>query len=366
MNKSLRLTGIDLCRGFALYGVILLHSDEGLSETPTGWNNIIHFVEFAVPFFLATSFYLSVNKLWSGGSYKLSARLKRLVIPYVAWTLIYVTYKFLKFIIDRDPNHIEEVLKDPTGTIFLGTAGFHLYFLPLVVVGSILIKLLDDRIKSHFFDLKKASFLFLVSIVLYQLTIASGNAYSLESQAAFQEILNYQNFGILAQPIRVLLVFLFWSFRCLVYITIALVVAQLNPHLAPYFRNRENWWAIAFIGAFFILGLSGESVPESIREVFLGYSALGAGICLSPFLKDDRHILKHLGICSFGIYLIHLLILDVFQITIYRLPGFNVASLQQSIVYFLLLSLSVLLLSWAIADRLMQHRWVSKILFGTR
>ncbi len=65
-NQKKRLLGIDLFRGIAAYGVVLIH---GLGEIPRNENALLisnFFVAFCVPFFLATSFYFSIKLVHLG------------------------------------------------------------------------------------------------------------------------------------------------------------------------------------------------------------------------------------------------------------------------------------------------------------
>ena len=150
MEKKLRLTGVDMFRGIAVYAVVILHSDEGISVHPPIWEFIVKFSNFAVPFFLATSFYLAIKKLYiSGSKYKLKPRLSRLLIPYGFWTLVYLLYKALKYLVDNELDRLNSLFQDPVALIFLGGAAFHLYFLPLLFAGTINVKISELLIKNN-------------------------------------------------------------------------------------------------------------------------------------------------------------------------------------------------------------------------
>ena len=137
MEKKLRLTGIDLLRGIATYAVVILHSDEGIVVEPPGWAAVVQFSGFAVPFFLATSFYLATDRLYvSDRPSNLKLRLTRLLIPYGFWSIIYILQKIVKYALKNDFDKLLELFQDPIALIFFGGAAFHLYFLPLLLAGT--------------------------------------------------------------------------------------------------------------------------------------------------------------------------------------------------------------------------------------
>ncbi|MEL6495598.1 MAG: acyltransferase family protein [Cyanobacteria bacterium J06623_7] len=96
MSKTTRLNGIDLCRGLAAFAVILVHSGDETWGVPIAEAAIRfrHLFYFAVPFFLAASFYFGTKKLplvldasfWQ-------KKFKRIILPYLFWSLFYVVMK---------------------------------------------------------------------------------------------------------------------------------------------------------------------------------------------------------------------------------------------------------------------------------
>ena len=64
MSKATRLVGIDLCRGLAAFAVILVHSGDETWGLPISSQAIEfrYLFYYAVPFFLAASFYFGTKK----------------------------------------------------------------------------------------------------------------------------------------------------------------------------------------------------------------------------------------------------------------------------------------------------------------
>lgn len=100
IKSNKRLLGINLCRGFAAYAVVLVHSGDETLGLPISQEAIYlrMLFYFAVPFFLATSFYFLTAKPEIDTSKRFwSSRVDRIVIPYITWTLIYLLFRSFFF-----------------------------------------------------------------------------------------------------------------------------------------------------------------------------------------------------------------------------------------------------------------------------
>lgn len=361
MKEQQRLVGIDLFRGFAIYAVILLHIDEGIQNIPTAWSKITDFALFAVPFFLATAFYFAINKLHqSKEPYPLLQRLLRLLIPYGFWSIFYLLYKSAKYIAGGDSAKLAGLFQDPLSIIFFGGAAFHLYFLPLLATGTLLIRLVENLIVRKF-SLRVLGIFALVSVLLYEAVLLSDNGLKTPENMAFESLLRaIFPTGNSIPPLRLILVMFFWALKCLPYIMVAAVLT--HPALNQRFLKLVSQHSLLGIIVFVILNAFGAFVlPPAIYEIARGYAALIAAIAFSFLLKENS-LFRSLGLCSFGIYLIHLLFVEVFQSIFVRLNPNYVN--DPSIVVFLLASMVILLLSWGITALLMQRKVLSRLLFG--
>ncbi|SRR5579883_1404735 len=142
MNRKRRLVGIDLLKGVAAYAVVFIHSLGGPFGNTGFWAEKIglFFTGFAVPFFLATSFYLMAQKLYCSNSpYSLKSRLKNILTPYLIWTLIYLLFRTIKCLVIGDYQKISLLFSDPISILFFGGAAVQLYFIPLLMTGTIAI-----------------------------------------------------------------------------------------------------------------------------------------------------------------------------------------------------------------------------------
>ncbi|MBD1848391.1 acyltransferase [Cyanobacteria bacterium FACHB-63] len=359
MKESQRLTGVDVFRGLAMYAVIIVHVDEGVKVLPPGWLSITNFASFCVPFFLATAFYFAINKLYtSQGRYPLKSRLFRLLIPYGVWSLLYLLYKAAKYMVAGEPNRLFQLLQDPLSLVFFGGASYHLYFLPLLAIGTLLIKFVEFLIEKKF-SLQGVGLIALVSLLVYQVILSSGNGLKEPDNVAFEPLLAAIFPEGNSNPLlRLLLVELSWALRCLPYVMFAMLLAhpKANKFCSMLSSNYSTFWVLVFL----VVNIFGSwLLPDAVEEVGRGYSAVIAAITVSTLLKENT-VIKNIGLCSFGIYLIHIFFVEVFQSVVVRLaPGYNS---NASTAILLLAAALVFLVSWGTTNFLLKHKRLAQIL----
>lgn len=363
MREHKRLGGIDLFRGLAIYAVIILHIDESVKAMSPGWSKITDFALFAVPFFLAMSFYLAINKLYlSQSSYPLRSRLLRLLIPYGVWSIFYLIYKSAKYLVAGESSKFLGLFGDPLSLVFFGGAAFHLYFLPLLSIGTLLIKLVEF-LSARNISVRKLGILALVSLLIYEVVLLSGNELKTPANVAFEPLLAVVFPGGNSHPLlRLLLVVIFWTLRCLPYIMVAMLLA--HPAVNQRCFKLINRYSLLWILTFLVFNTFGDLLmPQSIYEVSRGFTALIAALAASTMF-NEYFLIKSLGYCSFGIYLIHLFFTEIFQSVAIRLYPDYVHEAKS--IFLLLASTIVLLISWGITVLLMQRKNLSLILFGLK
>lgn len=359
-----RLTGIDLFRGIAVYGVAILHSgDLGGNEATTGWVGIIrHFSNFAVPFFLATSFYLTINRLYTNKyRYSLNSRLSRLLIPYAIWSIIYLALKLSQYWILHQSDELGKIFQDPISLIFLGGGHYHLYFIPLLLTGTVIVKIAEYFIR-HKVNLKTLVLLLMLVTTIYELMLVSGNSFILGPNIAFQEIIKviFPN-GNSNPLLRFLLVELSWTLRCLPYIFVAMILSHSSVH--KYFLNfNYRHTTIIFLTFVFVNLFKLEILPQSIYEVIRGYISLSLAIGISSTVKEN-HLVKNIGVCSFGIYLMHALVIAMLKIIANKFYP-NLFGHVSVVTVLTFASLSFML-SWAVTySIILKKKEASKLIFG--
>lgn len=361
--KKERLTGIDLFRGLAIYAVIVLHSDEPLTVSPTGWQAILEFSKFAVPFFLAASFYLTFKKFYGNSkAISLRDRLFRLLVPYGVWSVIYLLYKCFKYVVDGELSQISQLSQNWFPIVFCGGAAFHLYFLPLLMAGTVLLKLIEmGQPRQHPSSVVVLASAFGLSLVCYQGLLATGNTFNNGAGTAFVAVLDTLPATVGQNPlVRAALIILAWMIRCLPYILLAMLLA--HPKLNPGLSKKSGLYCLVMVVAFVVINLFGILLPAAIYEVLRGYTTLILALAASPFLKDAFWI-RAWGACSFGIYLMHLIFIEGFYIVASRaLPTSFMENISS--IMLLLISGLIMILTGFLTQMLRYRKQPAFLLLG--
>jgi peptidoglycan/LPS O-acetylase OafA/YrhL len=358
MSVTRRIDGIDLFRGIAAFAVVILHSDEGIKTDPQGWSFFLHFSAFAVPFFLATSFYFLVDKISNGTQLiKWNNRFSRLLIPYAFWSIFYLVIK-IQFFLKRTPHKINSLVENWYGLIFLGQSEFHLYFIPLLIAGILLIVAGESFIRSRP-HLLLLVFLLVSCMFIYQyylsLNLEAINSFLawLASSIHFDVVRFDQN--ALKFSVKLLGLFL----RCSSYVFAALIFSRLM--IKDMLLNfKLSGFLVCLILFVVINAFSDINLPKIVEELLKGYIALSLAFSSSSYIKNNS-IISSLGRCSFGIYLMHFAFFQILWSFVSRF-GFNLKHPS-----FLMLAFSVVFaysMSWIMTHILMKKKEVSKIIFG--
>ncbi|QZZ22095.1 acyltransferase [Leptothermofonsia sichuanensis E412] len=357
MGVKERLAGIDLFRGLAVYSVVLVHIDEGVQIMPPLWLQITNFALFCVPFFLATAFYLAISKLYnSEGQYPLRSRLVRLLIPYGIWSAFYLLYKAAKYLLTNGQDRLSQLFQDPLSLVFFGGASFHLYFLPLLITGTLLIKLAEVLIRGKI-SLRGCGLIAVFTLLIYEMVLVSGNGLQVPANVSFEPLLSLVFPEGNSNPfLRWILVELFWVLRCLPYIMFAMFLAhpEGNRLRLKLLSKHYILWIAIFLG----FNIFGDLVlPQAVNEIMRGFTALAAAISISSVLKGSP-LISNIGACSFGIYLIHMFFVEIFQSAMVRFnPGY-VNSISTAAL--LMASILIFLISWSTTFLALNNKNISK------
>jgi peptidoglycan/LPS O-acetylase OafA/YrhL len=122
---------LDFVRLLAAYGIVWLHTPHTVE-----FSYLSLLGRFAVPFFTATAVFLAWEGLARNGQRTLRqyawSRFLRIYVPFLAWSLIYLAFKFAKArLLPDQPN-------DFPGIDFLWLGSFyHLWFMPFILLATL-------------------------------------------------------------------------------------------------------------------------------------------------------------------------------------------------------------------------------------
>ena len=408
MNKQNQqgwLEEIDIMRAIGIIAVVIIHvtgQARSLPETSTTYlffAAINYSLQFAVPLFLLISALVLTYKYSSNNDFDwlkfYRNRIGSMLIPYVIWSVIYLIFKFVVMISDpvfkaiinnkatldiflTKLDRIVDIRYDiyitnlnANNIIFWGKGNYHLYFLSLIIQFYILFPLLIRCFR--FIQGAHAKIL-----------------NRIKEGSVSKNLFDITNFVI----ITFILYFLQYEFilfnKQYIYDEFQLTGSLLMSYIMPIGMglwvgyNLKNSWSrvwrviryfvypIAIISSWMFVQLSlnntfDKDLIAMIRNVFVTSISLvifdmARGILLigSKFLKST---LKSIGEASFGIFLIHPLFLELWNVN-----GF-IAKIGGNIIVYTLLKFTAFIIvfgiSWYIV-KLLGNRPGWRILFGNR
>jgi len=368
--KKPKLLGIEFIRGVSTYAVVLVHSGDetwGLSIENTAISFRLFFY-FAVPFFLAAAFYfMTANPAISYSLKFWRSRVERILVPYIIWSIIFLISRVIIFIGTHKTDRLHQFLQDPLSIIFLGGASYHLYFLPLLLTGTLLVLLIPllERLKINSLGLLAIA---MFSVYFYNLLEISGNGFHLgEPSNAFENLTSNLNINIEQYPLlRLILVESAWIIRCLPYFAIALILNKLR--LDRKLLNAKAPAVLSLAILVILCNTTGKMLlPLGLSELLLAFTLLLFSMIISRYSRYFSNntvasFVTSIGKCSFGIYLIHPFVIYLVKPTVSKI----VPSIATTISISSMLALSILcfLISWAIVAYLAKNKPISKYLFG--
>ncbi|HEY9603276.1 MAG TPA: hypothetical protein V6C85_16800 [Allocoleopsis sp.] len=198
-------------------------------------------------------------------------------------------------------------------------------------------------------------------MAIYEFILVSGNSFHLEPNVAFENLAGWilpdGNKNQVIRLIFVVISFLIWCFPYL-------AAAMLLNHLLLYQKSIGLNYRVTvpLLVSFFLINSFGKLfLVNSVYEIVRAYSFLLLGISLSDRLRENR-VITNLGLCSFGIYLVHPIMISFLEI----LAGKVYPQLfdRVSILTLLTFSMPSFLMAWLAVSPLMKRKCLAKFLFG--
>ncbi|MGB3616015.1 MAG: acyltransferase [Elainellaceae cyanobacterium] len=376
-QKRKELLGIELMRGVAAFSVVLAHSgDRTWGEMSDAVAILRNIFSFHVPFFLAISFYFLSKKMLRSGEKldtktEMGVRFRRIATPYIIWSIIYLIFRSLFFLGQSQSQEIAKLYDDPISTVFLGGASYHLYFLPLLLTGTLTLYGLNHLVKK--WSLAKIACVILIGISLRVIVLTTSNQFVLGPNIAFVNL--FDQIGIDPYKnmlLRFLAVFAVWIITCLPFVGVALLfsfaelwidkrdhqISSSSLHVASYIVLGTS--VVVFFMATFLI--ANEPFLRPFQKLTVAFSLVATAITLSYTLIKQKNIFGEvaisLGQCSLGIYLIHPLVVRSVRLFISNLyPKVLDAVSISSVTTIACLSFVV---SWMLVFAMSKNKFLNK------
>ena len=339
-SVSKRIPVFELARCAAAFGVIAIHC---APYTPAAGAVVDFSLNFCVPFFLLTSLVFFCREVERTGdaAFALRRRVPRLLIPYAAWTVIYVAARCGKHALAG--GGMPEGLRSAgiPEIIGAGAGAVHLYFLPLLALALLLARLLSPLLWRarpwHY-----AGLLLIGGAVLARTPewIPNGAPPSL---------------GRLAER------YLDWATWML---PVVVAAAAVSRWMARAGRKRRLGWLLLAGAIALDAAVTARSVPYAWRLHSLVIAALVFGACAQGETAGASipHWVEPVLRTSFGVFLSHHMILEGVEFADRRMGG----HLTQPYSFFsiFLVCLVVFALSAAFTLAMMRQRHLAHLLLG--
>ncbi|HEU4554236.1 MAG TPA: acyltransferase [Chitinophaga sp.] len=168
VKDKLYIRGFDLIRPIAAFSVVWIHG----CETSFWTKRLNGLNEYAVPVFIAISFFLFTGQVLSGRLQHYRemavARFKRLMIPFFIWTLIYLAIRYAKSMYLHEPFEVPLV-----STFLFKGSSYQLWYLPNLFY---LFLIFFPFLKVAGQNVRKANLTLMTVIIIALVIIFSNNA----------------------------------------------------------------------------------------------------------------------------------------------------------------------------------------------
>ena len=286
------IIGLDYLRVFAIFAVVWIHG----SDTNKMAMTLQTYCAFAVPCFIMMSAFLTQMSCSSKADYGyvdiVVRRTKRLVPSYLAWSMLYLIFRFIKRrLISGMPIEF-----DWAAVIFCGGASYQLWFVPALLIWTVIFTPLILFTKEH--DNR--------SILTASLIILAGTMLWVGMKTwPFLRIPDgYEMFGYMKVQTG--------------YFVLGIGLWLLFRQCSIYFQNKLIIVSIGIgflLFAFILLNLRTEFFRKFFTPLYsLSLFVTFVLIFLKVRLPFVAMITKYLVPCSFGIFLCHGIFVEGFQV----------------------------------------------------
>ncbi|HHW56986.1 MAG TPA: acyltransferase [Clostridia bacterium] len=299
MNKE-RIKEIDILKGIAIIAVLIIHTTSSavviLSKTSISYFVLAivnRLAQFAVPAFIFASAMLLIYNYGDSHDWRVfyKKRFKNVLFPYISWTFIYGAYLIMLYHIP-----LRSILT--VRNLLLGGMFYHMYFIVIIVQ----LYLLFPIILYIYRLINKNFYTVVMAIILFQIA----------------EIIIFKSF--------ISKHFKDSSVIFATYISFIIAGMYIGENIKSWIKKYKFIGIITFvismISGYFFIGISlnafaGKIINSNLFNLYwytytlmasIFLLVLSVGILKYPSISN---FMINTGKLSFGIYLIHPLILDI-------------------------------------------------------
>jgi peptidoglycan/LPS O-acetylase OafA/YrhL len=337
-SSSQRYEGLDAFRGFAAFGVVWLHTfisgttglanPGGLGIESIGW---LRLRDFSLPLIVMSSFFVLTISILRKPESKFSGffttRFKRLWIPLFIWTSVYCLMWTFVMPLVLGWNSFGKL---PSVDVFIG-GYMHLWFLQFIFLGSLIVYpvLCWLRSKSEA-ERMKISILFFLAAAIYAVVF----------KLLIQPIIKPSLFPF--EPSMSFMIFIVQASKYAFFIPIAVGLGILSDKINNFYKqNGFRIFSLASVLFSLILHLTVEH--SALTAPTYGIAVFMAA--LQPWKRIPYRLVYISAAYSYGIYILHFFLCDVFQLLVSRgKPELDSAAIFSISVLFYVLSFGVAVL----------------------
>ena len=318
------LPGVNAVRLFAALAVVWIHCIWWSQIPEVLGLNIIG--RFSVPFYCALVGCLMVfgvrRQPDRGWIHFGLGRFRRLGVPFLAWSAIYVAAKVAYLAASGREVHFQETFLG--WHLLYGSASMHLWFLPFALIAGVaLFPLVVAATSSRWASIITAIVLALLGVILAANSAAFADGHASTNIRTDFGYFVAQSLSRTPALLWGVAIGLLWSNRALVWLRRPVVVALVLA---------------LFAGCVVYVGEIGRSaVVECVAGVFL--LSLGASPLIGR-LAGPTGLIHRLGRLSFGVYLCHMLVFWAVWLTVQNLGLTYAVWWRLPLVFLLTASLS--------------------------
>lgn len=291
---------LDVLRVFAVFMVVVIHVSAPIlysfGDVPISAWMLANFYDslsrMSVPLFFLASGYLILGKSDAGPEFY-RKRLIKVLVPLLAWSILYFLWMHKEYLSGQYPAF--EVISSLLKAVYMGPVVFHLWFLYALIGIYLVAPILRIYVhSSKNTDLIYFIFLWLLAGPLLSILVKIVGRPS--DPAEIPVVSGYVGYFVLGYALR-----RFDFSRKTVWLIGVMVMSIVITFLGTYYLS---WKSNQFNEYFYdYLSLNVVVMSSSAFILILNWT----------WAKKSRPLIQALSSLSFGIYLIHIFILEVFR-----------------------------------------------------